>query len=100
MLAAAAALAALVGTVGPAFTITLTQHGHAVHRLPPGRYAITVHDRSPIHDFHLKGPGLDKVVTGVEFEGTKRVVVRLRPGRYVYLCDPHAGFMRGSFVVR
>jgi plastocyanin len=96
----AAALVVLAATVGPGFDIGLTRNGHPVHTLRPGRYAITVRDRSPIHDFHLKGPGVSRVLTGVEFEGTKRVVVRLRPGRYVYVCDPHAAFMRGSFTVR
>jgi hypothetical protein len=99
MVGAALALTTLYGTVGPGFTITLRRHGQAVRHLRPGRYALVVTDRSPIHDFRLKGPGVSRVVGGIEFEGTKRVVVRLRKGTYVYLCDPHASFMRGSFVV-
>jgi hypothetical protein len=99
MVAVVAAVIALTGTVGPGFTIGLRRAGEPVHHLAPGRYAITVVDRSPIHDFHLRGPGVNVVITGVEFSGTKRVVVRLRRGTYRYVCDPHASFMRGSFTV-
>jgi plastocyanin len=91
---------ALAGATGPGFTISLERHGRVVHSLRAGRYAITIKDSSPIHDFHLRGPGVNKVITGVEFTGTRRVVVRLRPGTYVYLCDPHASIMRGRFTVR
>jgi hypothetical protein len=99
MLALAAAVIALTGSVGPGFTIGLRHGGEPVHHLAPGRYAISVADRSPIHDFHLRGPGVNVVITGVEFTGTKRVVVTLRRGTYRYVCDPHASFMRGSFTV-
>ncbi|MHB8643983.1 MAG: hypothetical protein ACYDA3_13980 [Gaiellaceae bacterium] len=98
MVALASAVIALAGTVGPGFTIGLSHAGKPVHRLAPGRYAITVADRSPIHDFHLRGPGVN-VATGVEFVGRRTFVVRLRRGTYRYVCDPHASFMRGSFVV-
>ena len=98
MVALAAAVIALTGTVGPGFTIGLAHDGRPVHRLAPGRYAITVRDRSPIHNFHLRGPGVN-VATGVEFVGKRTFVVTLRRGTYRYVCDPHAGFMRGSFVV-
>ena len=99
MLAVAAAVIALTGTVGPGFTIGLRHDGRLVHHLATGRYAITVSDRSPIHDFHLRGPGVNVVITGIDFTGTKRVVVTLRRGTYRYVCDPHASFMRGSFTV-
>ncbi len=99
MLGLAVAAVALSGTVGPGFTIGLRHAGKPVAHLAPGRYAITVSDRSPIHDFHLRGPGVDVVITGVEFTGTKRVVVTLRRGTYLYVCDPHASFMRKRFTV-
>jgi len=90
----------LAGSVGPGFTINLkTAAGKRVTTLKPGFYAIAVDDRSSIHDFHLKGPGVDVKITGVAFVGTKTATVLLRKGTYVYVCDPHRGFMRGSFVV-
>jgi plastocyanin len=56
-------------------------------------------DRAGGHDFHLTGPGVDKVITGVGFMGTKSVVLKLKKGTYRYVCDPHAGFMKGTFTV-
>lgn len=98
---AAAAPPRLVGTVGPGFTITLKDaKGRTVKTLKAGRYTIVVSDRSSIHDFHLAGPGVDKVITGVGFVGTKRVTLTLRKGKYSFVCDPHASTMRGGFSVR
>jgi plastocyanin len=97
---AGAAGGKLVGTVGPGFTITVkTASGAAAKTLPHGTYALTVHDLSSIHDFHLVGPGLNKVVTAVGFSGTKTVTVTLKPGVYRFMCDPHSAFMHGSFRV-
>jgi plastocyanin len=98
MVAVAAAVIALTGTVGPGFTIGLRYAGKPVHHLAPGRYRITLVDRSPIHDFRLRGPGVN-VATGVEFVGKRTFVVKLRRGTYRYVCDPHADLMHGSFVV-
>lgn len=90
----------LVATVGPGFTITLkTASGTRVRVLKPGAYTITVRDRSNIHNFHLKGPGVNKD-SGVTVVATRTWTVRLRAGRYVYVCDPHASSMRGTFTVR
>jgi plastocyanin len=104
MLALAAPISAmgptkLVGTVGPGFTITLKKGGVKVKTLKAGRYTITVNDKSNIHDFHLKGPGVNKVITTVGFKGTKTITVRLAKGTYRYVCDPHASTMKGSFRV-
>lgn len=91
----------LIGTVGPSFNITLTNtSGRIVTRLPAGTYTLVVRDRSNIHDFHLIGPGLNRVVTSVTFISTKTVHVTLRRGIYRYLCDPHSFVMHGSFRVR
>lgn len=90
----------LQGTVGPGFWIHLKHDGRPVKTLRAGTYMITVSDRSPIHDFHLKGPGVNKVITTVAFIGTKTIKVQLRPGRYTYVCDPHHLLMHGSFKVR
>lgn len=88
------------GTVGPGFTIKLTLAGKKVTKLKKGvRYRFLINDRSPIHDFHLRGPGLDRVLTTVDFSGKRSFVLTLRKGTYRYFCDPHAGFMHGSFRV-
>ena len=89
----------LAGTTGPGFTITLKKGTKAVRTLKAGRYTVVVNDRSDMHDFRLKGPGMNKQITGVEFEGRKTVTLRLRAGRYTYVCTPHASTMKGSFRV-
>lgn len=89
----------LVASVGPGETISLRRtSGAPVRSLPHGRYAITVHDRASIHDFHLSGPGLSKKTT-VPFVGTVTWVVTLKKGTYAYRCDAHAAAMHGSFKV-
>lgn len=95
---AAPAITTLRGTVGPGFTITLTKGGAVVKRLRHGRYRIVIRDRSPIHNFHLRGPGVNKR-TSVGGTGTTTWVVTLRKGTYRYVCDPHASIMKGSFRV-
>ena len=72
-----AATPTLNGTVGPGFTITLTQSGKAVTSLKAGTYSLVVHDKADIHDFVLEGPGVEREVTSVPFEGTKTVTVKL-----------------------
>jgi plastocyanin len=89
----------LTGTVGPGFTISLTNaSGARVTQLDPGTYDITVRDLSIEHNFHLRGPGVDRS-TEVEFVGTMTWTVTFVEGRYTYVCDPHATDMRGSFIV-
>lgn len=98
--AAPAKVNLLVGTVGPGFTITLKDgSGQKVTKVKPGNYAIRVTDKASIHDFHLTGPGVNKVITSVGFTGTKTVAVALKKGKYTYVCDPHASLMKGSFTV-
>ena len=88
------------GTVGPGFTIDLKLGGKKVTTLKEGvPYRFVVSDRSAIHDFHLAGPGLNRVLTSVEFTGTKSVVLTLKKGTYHFVCDPHSDFMHGSFRV-
>jgi len=95
---AQAAAPKLVGTVGPGFTITLTKGGKRVTKLKAGTYKVVVSDRADFHDFHLRGPGVNKS-TSVEWKGTKTWTIKLRAGRYTYVCDPHASAMKGSFRV-
>jgi plastocyanin len=90
----------LVATVGPAFTISLTKAGKRVTTLKPGRYSITVRDRSSMHNFHLTGPGVNRRSTVAEVRTLRPWVVTFRKGTYRYVCDPHAAAMKGSFKVR
>lgn len=89
----------LVGTVGPGFTITLRDaQGAAVSKLDPGAYEIEVRDLSDEHNFHLRGPGVDRA-TSVAGTGTETWTVTLRDGTYTFFCDPHSTSMRGTFTV-
>ena len=90
----------LKGTVGPGFTIVLTSAaGKPVKSLKAGRYAITVTDKSAIHNFRLIGKGVNKEITSIAFTGKKTITVTLRAGRVIYQCDPHVSSMKGSFRV-
>jgi plastocyanin len=89
------------GSVGPEFTISLSSGGKKVTSLKAGvPYKFQIADKSSMHNFHLSGPGLNKVITSVSFIGTKSVTLKLKRGKYRYVCDPHASFMKGSFLVR
>ena len=90
----------LEGTVGPGFTISLTEDGQPTESLRPGVYWLTVHDLSNRHNFHIIGPdGLDEVVTSVPFVGDVTVKILLKHGTVTFQCDPHQAFMNGSFTV-
>jgi Copper binding proteins, plastocyanin/azurin family len=90
----------LVGTDGPGFTITLTNGGKAVKSLKPGSYMVSVNDKASVHNFHLFGPGVNKVITSVPFVGKKSVSVTLKKGTYTFQCDVHAASgMKGTFKV-
>ena len=96
----AATAKTVTGTVGPGFTIGLAMHGNKVTKLKAGTvYRFVIRDRSSIHDFHLSGPGLNRVLTSVPFTGTKSFVLRLRKGSHRFVCDPHSGIMHGRFNV-
>ena len=89
----------LKGVVGPGFTITLRKSsGAKVTTVPHGAYKILISDKSPIHNFHLKGPGVNKA-TGVAASGSATWTVTLRAGTYTYVCDPHVPAMKGTFRV-
>ena len=91
-------LVAIVGT-NDAFEIDLANaQGISVTHLDPGTYTIVVHDRSRIHNFHLRGPGVD-MKTDVGFVGDKTWTVTLTNGVYGYQCDVHAYQMSGTFSV-
>jgi hypothetical protein len=93
------AAARLYARVGPGTTITLKRaNGTLVRHLSPGGRTIVVRDRSSNHNFHLKGPGVDRR-TRVAFVGRRRWSVTLSAGTYTYLCDVHPTTMRRTFTV-
>lgn len=83
----------LSGSVGPSFTISMNRSSTRA-----GVYDITVVDNSSMHNFHFKGPGVDKK-TKVRFVGTKVWHVRLKEGRYTFNCDVHPDTMNGRLRV-
>ena len=91
---ALAATPTLTGTVGPGFTITLKKGTAKVTKLKAGAYVIKVSDKSSIHNFRLKGPGVNKT-TSVGGTGTSTWKVTLKKGKYTFVCDPHATIMKG-----
>ena len=91
----------LVGVVGhnDAFSISLSDEaGNAISNLAAGTYSLTIKDESTIHDFHLTGAGVDKT-TGIGSTGTTTFSVTFKPGKYTFVCDPHASSMHGDFTV-
>jgi len=94
----AASVKTVNGTVGPGFTIALTMDGKNVTKLDADvPYRLVISDRADIHDFHLSGPGFNRVLTSVEFVGTKSFMLRLKKGSYSFVCDPHSSIMHGRF---
>jgi plastocyanin len=91
----------LFGQSGPGFTITLKRASFVpVHSIKRGTYTFVIQDRSTIHNYHLKGPGVDKK-TSIPFLGTKTWTnVMLKKGKYTFVCDPHKSNMHGSFTVK
>jgi plastocyanin len=90
----------LNGETGPGFEIEVKNPaGKDLKTIKAGTYRIKVQDKSSIHNFHLRGPGLNKK-TGIGFTGETTWTIKLKPGKYTYVCDPHAfEGMKGSFRV-
>ncbi|HEY8704347.1 MAG TPA: plastocyanin/azurin family copper-binding protein [Gaiellaceae bacterium] len=89
----------LTGEVGPGFSIQVKLAGKDLKTIKAGTYTIKVQDKASIHDFHLKGPGLNKATT-MPFVGTQTWKITLKPGKYTFQCDPHAAAgMKGTFKV-
>jgi hypothetical protein len=110
--AAASALAAsalarpaapvLKGSVGPSYTISLTQNGHKVKTLKAGAYTVAVTDKGSDHSFVLEqvsGGKFEKTITGVGFRGKKSLAVRLTKGKWKFYCSMHESDMFGFFKV-
>lgn len=85
--------AALAGSVGPGFEISVDQTSVAA-----GTYTLTVDDKASIHNFHLTGPGVE-VATDVAATGTETFTVNLQAGTYTFVCDPHSSSMNGTITV-
>jgi plastocyanin len=75
-----------------------TAAGRKLKTVEAGTYRIKIEDRSTIHNFHLKGPGVNRS-TSVAGRTETIWTVRLRAGTYTFKCDPHASMMRGTFRV-
>jgi plastocyanin len=83
------------GTVGPGFTISI-----AKKPTKAGKITLVVSDKSSIHNFRLRGPGVN-VATSISATGTKTFKnVALKKGKYTFVCDPHATSMKGSFTIK
>jgi plastocyanin len=83
----------LIATVGPGFTITMNKK-----TVKAGTYTIVVHDKSNIHNFHLMGPGVNKL-TSIPPVYTTSWTVKLKKGTYKFQCDPHVAIMKGTLKV-
>jgi plastocyanin len=70
-----------------------------VKSLKRGKYRITIRDRSQEHNFHLRGP-VSRAFSSIGWTGTRTITVVLKPGRYTYVCDPHADELSGGFRAR
>ena len=89
----------LNGTVGPGFTIRLTdESGTLISHLDPGTYTINVKDQADVHNFDLHGPGVSEQ-TDIEFVGTVTWTITFTDGIYAYNCDAHPSLMHGRFAV-
>ena len=101
-LAASSAFAAapptLTALVGPGFNISLKQGTKKVTKLKAGIYIVKVTDKSKLHNFRLKGPGVNKT-TSIKGLSSALWKVTLTKGTYIYVCDPHKTIMKGSFKV-
>jgi plastocyanin len=77
--------------------------GNPEIRLAPGeavRIVFRNQDPGLTHDFVV--PGLGATIEAINGQGSASVVLRApeRPGRYDYVCTPHARMMRGIIVVQ
>ncbi|MDX6476882.1 MAG: hypothetical protein QOH95_2393 [Gaiellaceae bacterium] len=91
----------LIGTVGPGFTIDVTDaNGVHVSSVPAGHYTFLVHDLSAEHNFVFADEAGARLTiqTEVEFVGDKTFEVDLTAGRYAYACAPHWQVMNGHLA--
>jgi hypothetical protein len=77
-------LSAKIGEVGPPALTTLS--GRKVTKLVAGKYTVVAKDTTTHHNFHLRGPGVNKT-TGIAAKRTYTWKLSLRRGTYTYLDD-------------
>src|SRR4051794_34244288 len=83
----------LSGSVGPGFTISLSESS-----VTAGSYTINVSDSATLHNFDFFGPGVSKR-TSIGGTGSTSWSVTLQPGTYTFQCDAHADSMNGTLTV-
>lgn len=95
----AAANPVLEARVGPGFNISLKDsNGVKVTHLDPGTYDVHVVDTETVHNFHLKGTGVDQA-TSLEETQTVTWTVTFTDAVYTFVCDAHPTQMKGAFAV-
>ena len=72
--------------------------GRKLRSIRAGTYRIKIEDKATIHNFRLRGPGINRA-TSVPRRSEQIWTVKLQKGTYRFLCDPHAATMRGTFRV-
>jgi plastocyanin len=77
--------------------ISLKKGGTRVKSVAQGKFKVTVSDTSKTQNFHLRGPGVNKL-TGIKARSTATWTLRLKQGKYTYRSDKSRK-LRGSFSV-
>jgi plastocyanin len=77
--------------------ISLKKGGTRVKSVAQGKFKVTVSDTSKTQNFHLRGPGVNKL-TGIKARSTATWTLRLKQGKYTYRSDKSRK-LRGSFTV-
>jgi plastocyanin len=77
--------------------ISLKKSGTRVKSVAQGKFKVTVSDTSKTQNFHLRGPGVNKL-TGIKARSTATWTLRLKQGKYTYRSDKSRK-LRGSFTV-
>jgi len=89
----------LAGTVRSVGKLTLALQGKPVSKLEPGRYKITVADKSAARSFVVKEKGHAAVtISSASFVGTHSVTVNLTAGQWTFYTSAGPRSV-GSFVV-
>lgn len=97
--APAPAVRTLTLTVGPTAAIRLTNSaGKRVTAVKRGSYAITVRDRSKVHNAHLVGKGVNRK-SGLAATGTLTWKVKLSAGLLRFFSDRSPKTVKGSVKV-
>ena len=93
-----AAATVLKGNVSDPGSITIKKGTANVTSVKAGSYTIQVKDTSAVHNFRLKGPGVNKATT-VKGKSSPTWNVTLKKGTYTIQCDPHIPGMKKTFRV-